>query len=113
MNTQQNTHTIGALSEIDRLGQAALDAIWEEEAHRQNPVYTREVVRLLQEHDRNDLDPTESKRIFDKLQEVLGPDSSADVVRYALREFALGNDRSQAVSAYTNARRLLTQVGAL
>lgn len=105
METQHNT--IGALSEIERLGQAVLNAIWAEEEHHH--ARHDEIFKLLNAADG---DPTvDSKDVMEQVREIIGADSISDVVRYALEDYKRGNDRVQAINQYTSARRLLVQAG--
>lgn len=97
---------IGALSEIDRLGQAALDAIWREEAcygpHKQ------EITRLL-----HNAPEDAGEETLDQMAVLMGvPDRSA-VMKKAFEIFSAGMDRERAVNQYVMARRLLTQAGLL
>ncbi|XAO35648.1 hypothetical protein SEA_FIRECASTLE_41 [Microbacterium phage FireCastle] len=98
---------IGALSEIDRKGQAALDAIYAEEAHK-NPNDPK-IREALKAHSDGSLS---AKGVLDEIESLTGMDMAA-TMRYALEDMRLAQARVQAVRDYTTVRRLMDQLGAL
>ncbi|QGH80699.1 hypothetical protein SEA_ZANELLA_41 [Microbacterium phage Zanella] len=98
---------IGALSEIDRVGQAALDAIYAEQAH-EHPEHAW-MKKLLRDTPANDRD---SSRILDEIEARTGLDRRG-LTQYAMEEMRLGVERAQAVRNYIITRRILDQLGAL
>ncbi|QBZ73230.1 hypothetical protein SEA_THERESITA_41 [Microbacterium phage Theresita] len=103
MNTTPNA--VGALSEIDRIGQAALDAIYAEEAAK-HPRH-KEAMAAFKKDPNSD---QEASRSLDRVAEILGTDTEV-AIRYAIDTMTTGTDRAQAVQNYIQARRLLTSVG--
>ena len=105
MNTTPNA--IGALSEIDRLGQAALDAIWAEEASY-GP--NREAVIAFMKSAEAENPDTAIAHMGQLLG--VGEDIST-VMRKSLEISQKGVERERAVNQYVMARRILTQAGLL
>ncbi len=100
MNEHVNT---AALSEIDRLGQKVLDAIWAEEVlYNGNKTA---VVNLLQMDPQDD--PDESLR---RMGELLGTYEPSATVRRSIEIWQKGSEREAAVNEYLMARRLLQSV---
>lgn len=97
---------VGALSEIDRLGQAALDAVYRESEAR-GPRY-REIDKLMQESE-----AMEPQAVMEKLTELLGAEDTKDVFTKAISIFQAAAERDRAMTEYVQARRLLTQAGVL
>lgn len=98
----QNVNT-AALSEIDRLGQKVLDAIWAEEAAYNGN--KEAVTKVLAQSDQ--MDPEESMR---RVGELLGTEGAAETVRKSIDIWRLGSEREAAVKEYLMARRLLHTV---
>lgn len=99
----QNTVNTSALSEIDRLGQKVLDAIWAEET-----LYNGNkdaVVQLLQSDP--SLDPSGS---LEQMGMLLGTVDASATVRRSIEIWQKGSEREQAVREYLMARRLLASV---
>lgn len=96
---------INLLSEIDRKGQAALDAIFAEEAHK-SPHDTK-IRETLKQHQDGSIS---AKGVLDVIQELTGMDMAA-TMKYALEDMRLSQERVQAVRDYTTVRRLQNQMG--
>lgn len=105
MNTTPNT--VGALGEIDRIGQAALEAIWAEEAAK-HPRH-KEVMAAFRKEPGSDRDAQKAPEVA---AEILDTDVEG-VIKYAIDHFTTGTKRAQAVTEYLSARRLLTSAGVL
>lgn len=103
MNEQNPNINTTALSEIDRLGQKVLDAIWAEEASYNGNKDA--VTNLLRQHE--EMDPDESLR---RVGELLGSDNPSDTIRKSIDIWRLGSEREAAVKEYLMARRLLASV---
>lgn len=102
MNDQNPVNT-SALSEIDRLGQKVLDAIWAEEALFNG---NREAVdRLLRDNPSED--PNGS---LEQMGTLLGTSDHTATMRKAIEIWQKGSEREQAVREYLMARRLLSSV---
>ena len=102
MNDQTPVNT-SALSEIDRLGQKVLDAIWAEEA-----LYSGNkdaVVQLLQVEP--SIDPDTS---LQQMGVLLGTEDAPATIRRSIEIWQKGSEREQAVREYLMARRLLSSV---
>ncbi|QWY83830.1 hypothetical protein SEA_PERMAG_42 [Microbacterium phage PermaG] len=96
---------VNALSEIDRKGQAVLDAIYAEEAHKSpHDAKIRETLKL---HNGGEVS---AKGVIDEIEKLTGMDLVA-TMRYALEDMRLAQERAQAVRDYTTVRRLLNQMG--
>lgn len=102
MNDQKPVNTT-ALSELDRLGQQVLDAIWQEEAMYNG---NKDAVNRLIGETRN-MDPAENLR---QMGELLGCVSTEETIHRAMHIFQKGVEREQAVKQYLMARRLLDSV---
>ncbi|WNN95248.1 hypothetical protein SEA_TINYMAN4_47 [Microbacterium phage Tinyman4] len=102
MNDQNPVNT-SALSEIDRLGQKVLDAIWAEEA-----LYNGNrdaVVQLLQVDPSADPDGS-----LEQMGVLLGTGDASATIRRSIEIWQKGSEREQAVREYLMARRLLASV---
>lgn len=102
-----NAHegAIGALSEIDRLGQAALDAMYAESL-----VHNPEVLRIIKEADKSGSveERNESARtVMDRAEAAAG----MPIFEYITKTMTLA--RAKAVQEYLSARRVLTAAGVL
>lgn len=99
---------MAAVAELDRLQAAMVDAIWDE--HRiegPNGDKAREVVAHAEEYGE---DP---EHTMAKLKELIGANSTSDVVRYSLNVAVAGSKRARAVEAYLFLRQTLTNAGIL
>lgn len=109
MNNKANP--IGALSELDRLGQACLDAIWEEESMFGE---NREEILKLVDINPFDLEDGEASARIDRLASLLGVEKDIQkVMTRALQIFQAGVARRKAVENYLMARRLMSKAGLL
>lgn len=104
-----NAHegAIGALSEIDRLGQSALDAMYAESL-----VHNPEVLRIIKEVDKagTEEERNEAARtVMDRAEAAAG----MPLVEYITKTMALEQARAKAVQEYLSARRVLTAAGVL
>lgn len=100
MNTEN--YNIAALSELDRLGQQALDAIWEEES-KLHPRHG-DIMNIITESE-----DTEggAERALQAATTILGePGNLNSVIEYGIQTVLTSQKRSSAVANYISGRRI-------
>lgn len=108
MNTQPNT--VGAIAEVERLGQELLEAVWKE-YQATNPRH-REILEMGRTFDPDNPD-ADHGGTMQAFQDTLGVDSVAGVITYVITHMQAAEAREQAVRRYCDVRRMLTVIGVL
>lgn len=102
--TGPTPNPVGALSEIDRLGQAVLESLWKEnELYGPNIEAMRRLMEGAKGHD--------PEVVMAELQRLMGLDSIEGAVTHMLNMMTAQANRKQAVTQYLSGRRLLTNAG--
>ncbi|QCQ57484.1 hypothetical protein SEA_SUCHA_39 [Microbacterium phage Sucha] len=98
---------VGGLTQVDKLGQAALDAIYAEEAQKHPE--DAAIRKVLKDHEAGLLNPHE---VLEQIQALTGMDMAA-VTKYALESMVLGSTRERTVREYLSLRTTLTELGVI
>lgn len=98
---------VGGLTKVDQLGQAALDAIYAEEAQKHPE--DAAIRKILKEHQAGDVN---SREVLDQIEALTGMDMAA-VTKYALESMVLGSTRERTVREYISLRTTLTELGVI